>query len=153
MPSACWSLPRTPFVRDICTVLSGTTFVLTPLPIFTALVQMTRAFLFMWVYTLPMVLLKDYRVWSSLLIVVLVTMGFIGTEYVSMSLDDPFGEDTNDIDEHGMALLVYEDIYLAIYRTDGPQAAFDLRERVLERYKQGRGLVCYRNDLKSYGMV
>lgn len=49
-----------------------------------------------------------------------------------------------------MALLVYEDIYLAIYRTDGPAAAFELRERVLERYKAGRGLDCYRNDLKSF---
>ena len=70
-----------------------------------------------------------------------------------MALDDPFGDDTNDIDEHGMALLVYEDIYLAIYRTDGPDAAFALRERVLQRYKQGRGLDCYRNDLKTFGMV
>ena len=49
-----------------------------------------------------------------------------------------------------MALLVYEDIYLAIYRTDGPRAASKLRERVVERYKQGRGLDCYRNDLKGY---
>ena len=56
------------------------------------------------------------------------------------------------VDEHGMALLVYEDIYLAIYRTDGPDAAFALRERVLKRYKQGRGLDCYRNDLKTFGM-
>lgn len=54
---------------------------------------MTRAFLFLWVYTLPMVLLKDYRLWSSTLIVVLVTIGFIGIEYVSMALDDPFGDD------------------------------------------------------------
>lgn len=52
-----------------------------------------------------------------------------------------------------MALLVYEDIYFAIYRTDGPGAAFALRERVLQRYKQGRALDCYRNDLKTYGMV
>ena len=49
-----------------------------------------------------MVLLKDYRVWTSLLIVVLVTFGFVGIEYVSIALDDPFGDDTNDVDEHGM---------------------------------------------------
>jgi len=121
--------------------------IFTPYPF--PLVQMTRAFLFFWVYSLPLVLLKDYRVWSSLIIVVVVTMGFIGIEYVSMALDDPFGDDTNDVDEHGMALLVYEDIYLAIYRTDGPAAAIALRQRILERYKQGRGLDCYRNDLKE----
>jgi hypothetical protein len=78
-------------------------------------------------------------------------VGFIGIEYVSIALDDPFGDDTNDVDEHGMALLVYEDIYLTIFRTDGPVAAFKLRERVLERYKQGRALDCYRDDLlKGY---
>ncbi len=55
-----------------------------------------------------------------------------------------------EIDEHGMALLVYEDIYLTLYRTDGPKAAFQLRQRVLDRYKQGRGLDCHRNDLKGY---
>lgn len=122
--------------------------VFTPYPF--PLVQMTRAFLFFWVYTLPLVLLKDYRLWSSLLIVLLVSFGFIGIEYVSMALDDPFGDDTNDVDEHGMALLTYEDLYLAIYRTDGPAAAFELRERVLQRYKQGRGIDCYRNDMKGY---
>jgi hypothetical protein len=119
--------------------------VFTPYPF--PLVQMTRTFLLFWVYTLPMVLLKEYRLWSALLIVFLVSVGFIGIEYVSIALDDPFGDDTNDVDEHGMALLVYEDIYLTIYRTDGPVAAFALRQRVLERYKQGRALDCYREDL------
>lgn len=122
--------------------------VFTPYPF--PLLQMTRAFLFFWVYTLPMVLLKDYRPWSSVFIVILVSFGFIGIEYVSMSLDDPFGDDTNDVDEHGMALLVYEDVYLSIYRTDGPDAAASLRERVLDRYRQGRELDCYRDDLKGY---
>lgn len=122
--------------------------VFTPYPF--PLVQMTRSFLFVWVYTLPMVLLKEYRLWSSLLIVLLVSFGFIGIEYVSMALDDPFGDDTNDVDEHGMALLVYEDIYLAIYRTDGAGAAMALRERVLHRYQQGREIDCYRDELKGY---
>jgi predicted membrane chloride channel (bestrophin family) len=122
--------------------------IFTPYPF--PLVQMTRAFLFFWVYSLPLVLLNEYRLENSLLIVTLVTFGFIGVEYVSMALDDPFGDDTNDVDEHGMALLVYEDIYLTIYRTDGPEAAMELRERVLARYKQGRGLDCYRDDLKGY---
>ena len=54
------------------------------------------------------------------------------------------------IDEHGMALLVYEDIYMALYRTDGPDAAYALREKVLERYKKGRALDCHREDLKGH---
>ena len=112
------------------------------------------------------------------MIVMLVSFGFIGIEYISMALDNPLADNTNDVDEHGMAVLVYGDIYLAIYHTDGPAAAFELRERVLERYRyankcdlytfgiliirltflyahqrQGRGLDCYRNDLKTYGFV
>lgn len=122
--------------------------IFTPYPF--SLVQMTRMFLFFWVYSLPLVLLKEYRFWSSAVILTFVTFGFIGVEYVSMALDDPFGDDTNDVDEHGMALLVYEDVYLALYRTDGYDAACKLRERVLSRYRQGRGLDCYRDDLKGY---
>ena len=125
--------------------------VFTPYPF--PLVQMTRSFLFVWVYTLPMVLLKEYRLWSSICIVLLVSFGFVGIEYVSMALDDPFGDDTNDVDEHGMALLVYEDVYFALYCTDGPTAAFALRERVLDRYKQGRGIDCYRDDLQGYAIL
>lgn len=49
-----------------------------------------------------------------------------------------------------MSLLVYEDIYMAIYRTDGHEAAMQLRDRVLAGYQKGRGLHCYRNDLKGY---
>ena len=120
----------------------------TPYPF--ALVQMTRTFLLFWVYSLPLVLLKEYRFWSTILIVTFVTLGFIGVEYVSMALDDPFGDDTNDVDEHGMALLVYEDIYMALYKTDGYSAAKRLREAVLSEYKRGRGLHCYREALKGY---
>ena len=121
--------------------------IFTPYPF--PLVQMTRAFLFFWVYSLPLVLLKEYRLACSLLIVTLVTFGFIGIEYVSMALDDPFGDETNDVDEHGMALLVYEDVYMALYRSDGPDAASALRDRVVERYRMGRELDCYRDDLKG----
>lgn len=41
--------------------------IFTPYPF--PLVQMTRAFLFFWVYSLPLVLLKEYRFWSSIIIV------------------------------------------------------------------------------------
>jgi len=139
------------FVEKFITAFHGfRVLIFTPYPF--PLLQMSRAFLFFWVYTLPMVLLNDYRLWSSILIVMLVSFGFIGVEYVSMSLDDPLADDTNDIDEHGMSLLVYEDIYLAIYRTDGPDAAVALRNRVLDRYRQGRELECYRSDLKGWDM-
>ena len=58
---------------------------------------------------------------------VLVSFGFIGLECVSMLLGDPLLEVTNGINEHGASPLVYEDLYLAFYRTDGPDAAARLR--------------------------
>jgi hypothetical protein len=122
--------------------------VFTPYPF--PLVQMTRMFLFFWVYSLPLVLVEEMNsLWDTVIIISLITFGFVGTEYVSMALDDPFGDEANDIDQHGMALLVYEDIYLAIYRADGAASATALRDRVLARYKQGRGLDCYHDDLRS----
>jgi predicted membrane chloride channel (bestrophin family) len=120
--------------------------IFTPYPF--SLMQMTRIFLFSWVYSLPLLLVEELgSIWHTLMMVFLITFGFVGTEYVSMALDDPFGDKANDIDEHGMALLVYEDIYLAIYRTDGNASATALRERVVARYKEGRGLDCYQEDL------
>lgn len=44
---------------------------------------------------------------------------------------------------------MYEDVYLAIYRTDGSEVTSALRQRVLDRYAQGRGLNCYRADLRG----
>lgn len=122
--------------------------VFTPYPF--PLVQMTRMFLFFWVYSLPLVLVEELdSLADTVIIIFLITFGFVGTEYVSMALDDPFGDSANDIDQHGMALLVYEDIYLSVYRSDGHKAATALRDRVLARYKQGRGLECYHEDMRS----
>lgn len=60
------------------------------------LVQMSRTILFFWVFTLPMALMtdKDER-WQISIIVFFVTYGFLGLEYVSIELDDPFGPDPN----------------------------------------------------------
>ena len=48
-----------------------------------------------------------------------VTYGFVGLEYVSFELDDPFGDDDNDFDNLGMAQRVYEVrlfyVYVCIY--------------------------------------
>jgi len=142
--------------RDLCHFV--TTFnkafhgfcvlIFTPYPF--PLVQMTRLFLLFWVYSLPLVLVRELQsIMDTLVIVTLITFGFVGTEYVSMTLDDPFGSDVNDIDEQGMAELVFEDVYLAICRSDGQAAAREVRERVLERYELGRGLECFQHDMQS----
>ena len=71
------------------------------------------------------------------------------TEYVSIMLEDPFSSETSNIDEQGISELVFEDIYLAIWRCDGEDAAGVVKERVMERYRVGRGFECFRQDMFS----
>jgi predicted membrane chloride channel (bestrophin family) len=61
------------------------------------LAQMTRTFLFFWVFSLPLVLIKDdSNLWATFLVVFGITYGFFGLEYVSLELSDPYGSDPND---------------------------------------------------------
>lgn len=59
----------------------------------------------------------------------------MGLEYVSIELDNPFGEDDNDFDNLGMAYTAFEDTYLSILHTDGPEWTDRLRKRMDPRAK------------------
>lgn len=67
------------------------------------------------------------------IVVFFITYGFLGLEYVSIELDDPFGDDPNDFKTLRMAQTVYEDIYLTLFQMDGPTYAESLRLRVSRR--------------------
>jgi len=117
----------------------------TPFPF--PLVQMGRTFLAFWVFTLPFALCSaQYELIGLLWCIFFVTYGFVGLEYVSTELDDPFGDDATDFDDLGMAETVYEDIYIAIYKADGDTAAYQLRERIAWRKGKGSALHNYRMD-------
>lgn len=99
----------------------------TPFPF--PLVQMSRTFLAIWVFTLPCALADDIKSLPGLIFIVFfLTFGFIGLEIVSIELDDPFGDDPNDFDVLGFAKVVFEDIYISIYDIDGKEAADELRK-------------------------
>merc|ERR1719491_1874590 len=101
----------------------------TPFPF--PLVQMTRTILFVWLFTLPLSLLKDAGIpWEDMIMIFFVTYGFLGLEYVSIELSDPFGDDDNDFDNLGMAQRVYEDVYMTLFDCDGQDAAESLREKM-----------------------
>jgi len=125
--------------------------VFTPYPF--PLAQMTRIFIFFWVYSLPLVLVESLKsIYDCIVLIFFITFGFLGIEYVSMSLDDPFGsDDPNDFDDEGMAQVVYEDIYLVLYKTDGAASVEELRKRVLIRYLQGSALQNYQDDIMQDG--
>lgn len=61
------------------------------------LAQMTRTFLFFWVFSLPLVLIKDdSSLWATFVVIFGITYGFFGLEYVALQLSDPYGQDEND---------------------------------------------------------
>lgn len=67
-------------------------------------------------------------------------------EYVSMELDDPFGDDPNDFDDLGMAEIVFEDIYITLYKRDGMESAEKLRDRVVKQEMKGDALETFHNN-------
>mmetsp|Transcript_47718 Transcript_47718/g.144293 ORF Transcript_47718/g.144293 Transcript_47718/m.144293 type:complete len:387 (-) Transcript_47718:591-1751(-) len=74
----------------------------TPLPF--PLVQMARTFTFFWVFTLPFALChKAVFLIQLCFTVFFITYGFLGLMYVTMDLQDPFGDDPTDFDDLGMA--------------------------------------------------
>jgi len=98
----------------------------TPYPF--PLLQMTRTFLLVWVFTLPFALAKDFdKLLPMIFTNFFCTYGFIGLELISVEMDDPFGEDPNDFDVHNLAKVVFFDIYYMIEDIDGTEAANALR--------------------------
>ena len=82
------------FIANKCRVVG---IVTTPIPF--PLVQMSRTFLFFYIYTLPSALLTASSTpEADLVVLFIVTYGFVGLELISIELDDPFGDDVIDFD-------------------------------------------------------
>jgi hypothetical protein len=74
----------------------------TPLPF--PLVQMGRAFLLIWTFTMPLVLLDGpfSSMWAAQAFLFFLTYGFIGLELVCIKLSDPFGNGRDDVQIWGI---------------------------------------------------
>ena len=104
-------------------------FLTTPTPF--PLIQMARWFLFLYVFTVPFVLLNDDDGdFAHCFEVFLITYGFFGLEAVSMELDNPFGDDANDFSSYGMACTAYEDTFKVLEDIDGQTWSDKLRKRM-----------------------
>ena len=104
-------------------------FLTTPVPF--PLIQMARAFMFIYVFTVPFVLLSDESGdIPHCIAAFLVTYGFVGLETVAIELDNPFGFDENDFDNNALALTAYEDTYMTIKDADGAKWADRLRDKM-----------------------
>lgn len=70
--------------------------IVTPVPF--PMVNMSKIFLFLWVFTVPFAVCHyDFKMGTIVpaAIIFLITFGFVGLEYVSMELSDPFGDDVS----------------------------------------------------------
>ena len=127
-----------------------TKFLTTPVPF--PLIQMTRTIVLIYVFTLPMIFLKDDPspfLFEHCLVVFLLTYGFVGLELVSIELDNPFGNDDNDFDCYAFARGVFDDTYLMIHDTDGPEYA-DMVRRRMNSGKRAGGAVSETTGLLLY---
>mmetsp|Transcript_6864 Transcript_6864/g.8896 ORF Transcript_6864/g.8896 Transcript_6864/m.8896 type:complete len:375 (-) Transcript_6864:91-1215(-) len=105
-------------------------FLTTPVPF--PMIQMARTFLFLYLLTVPFVMLTDTisSNFARCLIVFLITFGFMGLELVAIQLDNPFGDDANDFDNMAMAMTAFEDTFLTIVDVDGTEWADRLRRKM-----------------------
>mmetsp|Transcript_40059 Transcript_40059/g.45581 ORF Transcript_40059/g.45581 Transcript_40059/m.45581 type:complete len:375 (-) Transcript_40059:149-1273(-) len=96
------------------------------------LVQMARTFLFLYVYMVPFALLTDQGcgIIADCITIFVMTFGFIGLEFVSIELTEPFGEDENDFDNLGMAYTIFEDIKCTVLDIDGHEWTQKLHARL-----------------------
>ena len=82
----------------------------TPIPF--PLLQMGRTFLFLWTFTIPLVLRGVVsEVYAGMAFCFFLTYGFIGLELVAMKLMFPFGDDVNDLNVTGMKEVSYMSDY------------------------------------------
>lgn len=109
------------------------------------MVQMTKTFLFAYVFTLPFVLASYLQHQAALIFMTFfITYGLVGLELVGIEMDDPFGDDPNDFNVESIARNAYKDIIISIEDIDGEEAAeniestlyLSVREDVKETYQQ-----------------
>ena len=102
-----------------------------PLPF--SMIQMARIFLVLYVFTMPFAILSaDLKLADAqvVLLVFIMTYGFMGLEIVSTNLDDPFGSDPSDLPVIEQMKELMEDVMLMISQVDGLDAAMQLRSRI-----------------------
>lgn len=95
-------------------------------------IQMTRTMVFLYVATLPWVMYdgvdSDLGFYSAMLYCFFVTYAFVGLEFVSIEMDDPFGDDDNDLNVLSVVEKVFKDIIMCIEDVDGDSNADLLKQ-------------------------
>ena len=95
--------------HELCNYLT------TPYPF--PLVQITKALVITWLFLLPFYMSYGVNetiasVLTQALAIFFMTYGFLGLECVAMELDDPFGEDYNDIEMHKLTQVIILSLFI-----------------------------------------
>lgn len=113
---ARWTAQLNGFMQSYHDQMGAQCFGETPFPF----EQIGRTIVMLWVFTLPLAMSSDDgSIVSHVFFIFFVTFAFIGLETVATDLEDPFGHDETDIDNYGLAEIVYEDIYSIVDIVDG----------------------------------
>lgn len=95
------------------------------------LIQMCRTFVFLYVFTMPWIMYlgegSSIGLFPLMIYNFFVTYAFLGLEFVSLEMDDPYGDDPNDLEIGSLAEKVFEDIIMCIEDVDGEEKANILR--------------------------
>ena len=94
-------------------------FLTTPVPF--PMVQMARTFLFCYVFTIPFTFLSDSVVSGiyHAIAVFIITYGFLGLETCAIELDNPFGDDPNDL-KYVLCVCLYAIIIATVIHSSFP---------------------------------
>lgn len=131
-----------------------------PLPF--PFVQMARIFLFVWIYTLPFALdSKIDRLVPICLVIFCITYFFFGLEFVSIAMDDPYGDDPTDLNLNVVYMNLVDQVVIIMRDMDGHEAADSLelfsecsletqiREAVRDHGSRGYSAVAIWSDIKE----
>lgn len=133
---ARWTAQLDGFMQSYHDQMGAQCFGATPFPF----EQIGRTIVMLWVFTLPLAMSSDDgSIFSHVFFIFFVTFAFIGLETVATDLEDPFGKDETDIDNYGLAEIVYEDIYSIVDIVDGTDWAMKVYDKMS---KQGAGDAC-----------
>jgi putative membrane protein len=96
----------------------------TPIPV--AFVVHMRAFMVLWLVTLPLTLAEDMG-WTSILICVIVAYAILGIDAMSVEIENPFGHDYNDLPLGTICETIAQNVREILDRSQHPdcQLVFD----------------------------
>ena len=125
-----WNAKLDAFMQSYHDQIGAQRFGETPFPF----EQIGRTIVTLWVFTLPLAMSSDDgSIVYHIFFIFFITYAFVGLEMISPHLETPFGHDEVDIDNFGLAEVVYEDIYSIVDMVDGIDWAMKVYDKMAKQ--------------------